>query len=122
MDLSTRQRQAEWMDEPDADPKLVAKSLRYIRRINWLFRYAHATVSHLDAFSRSWKPGQRITMIDLATGSADIPRSILRWADRRGIDLRIVGLDRHPTISREAWARARDPRLTIVRGDALDLP
>ncbi|HTL31450.1 MAG TPA: methyltransferase domain-containing protein [Tepidisphaeraceae bacterium] len=121
-DLTHRNRVAEWMDEPDADPKLVAQSLRYIRVINRLFRYTRATVSHLEQFSRRWKPNERITIADLATGSADIPRAILRWADRRGFDVHVVGVDRHPTISREALRRDPDPRLTIVRGDALDLP
>jgi hypothetical protein len=122
IDLRHRQRAAEWMDEPDADPKLVAQSLRYIRWINRLFRYAHATVAHLQQFSARWKQGDRITLVDLATGSADIPRAILRWADQRGFDVRIVGVDRHPTISRQALQGRPDPRLTIVRGDALDLP
>jgi hypothetical protein len=121
-DFTHRSRQAEWMDEPDADPRLVAKSLRYIRVINRLFRYTRATISHLERFSRRWNPGERITMLDLATGSADIPRAILRWASARGFDLRVVGLDRHPTISREALGGDHDPRLTIVRGDALELP
>jgi hypothetical protein len=121
-DLTQRNRKAEWMDAPDADPRLVAKSLRYIRWINRLFRYTHATITHLERFSRNWKPGERITIVDLATGSADIPRAILKWADRHRFDVRVVGLDRHPTISREALARHHDPRLTIVRGDALDVP
>jgi ubiquinone/menaquinone biosynthesis C-methylase UbiE len=119
-DLTHRNRRPEWMDEPDADPTLVAKSLRYIRWVNRLLLYTRATISHLETFSRSWKPGERITMVDLATGSADIPRAIIRWADRRGLDVHIVGVDRHPTISREAQRAQHDPRLKIVRTDALD--
>ena len=121
-DLTHRNRQAEWMDEPDADPHQVHQSLRYIRWVNRLLGYTRATLSHLDRFSKRWTPGERISMVDLATGSADIPRAILRWAQRRGFDVRIVGVDRHPEISREALAGHHDPRLTIVRGDALDLP
>ena len=62
------------MDEEFVDPALLADSLRFIRRVNWLFGYTRATLYHLDRFSRRWKPGERISMIDLATGSADIPR------------------------------------------------
>jgi hypothetical protein len=122
IDLRQRRRAPEWMDEPDADPTLVHQSLRYIRRINWLFRYTRATIAHLEAFSARWKPGERITMVDLATGSGDIPRAILRWARSRGFDLHFTGVDRHPTISREALEWQHDPRLTILRADALDLP
>lgn len=121
-DLTHRTRQAEWMDEPDADAGQVRRSLRYIRWVNRLLRYTQATIAHLEHFSSGWKPSERITIVDLATGSADIPRAILRWAERKGFDLHIVGVDRHPTISQEAMSPQPDPRLTIVRADALDLP
>jgi ubiquinone/menaquinone biosynthesis C-methylase UbiE len=121
-DLTHRNRKEEWMDEPDADPRLVAKSLRYIRVINRIFRYTQATLSHLEQFSQRWKPGERISIVDLATGSADIPRAILKWANRRGFDVHVVGVDRHPIISHEALDRHHESRLTIVRADALDLP
>lgn len=120
MDLSKRQRRDEWMDEPDADPRQVAQSLRYIRRVNRLFGYTRSTISHLARFSTRWKPGEPISIVDLATGSADIPRAILRWGDRRGFNLRVVGVDRHPTISRHASVDQSDPRLKIVRADALE--
>lgn len=119
--LNARRREAEWMDAPDADPVLLHKSLAFIRRINRLLGYTRATLHHLEAFSRSWKPTETIRIIDLATGSADIPRAILRWADRRKFDVRIVGVDLHPKTAAEA-AGASEPRLGIVRADVLDLP
>src|SRR5437763_16597213 len=93
--LDHRQREAEWMDAPDADPDQLRQSLRFIRRINSLLGYTRATLWHLDRFRRTWNPGQRITMIDFATGSADIPRAVLRWARRREFDVRIDAVDLH---------------------------
>src|SRR5437588_12493980 len=100
--LNLRHRESEWMDAPNADPKLLRKSLSYIRWINFLLRYARATISHLERFSRGWKRGETVHILDIATGSADIPRAILGWADRRGFDLRIVGIDLHPDTLIEA--------------------
>jgi SAM-dependent methyltransferase len=120
--LARRRREPEWMDEPDVDPALLRRSLGFIRRINTLLGYTRATLHHLDRFSRGWKPGERIRIIDLATGSADIPRAILRWADRRGFDVRIVGVDRHPVTAAAAGVGAADPRLRIVQADVFDLP
>ena len=80
------------MDTSTADPQLLKSSLRFIRRVNAVLGYTRATISHLERFSRSWKKGYTIRMVDLATGSADVPRAILRWADRRGWDVRIVGV------------------------------
>ena len=52
------------MDEPDVDPALLRRSLGFIRRINSLLGYTRATLHHLERFSRGWKPGERIRMID----------------------------------------------------------
>ncbi len=123
MDLSTRQRTIdELMDDDTADPAELRQSLRFIRRVNGWLGYTRGIVRHLERFSRSWQPGETIRLIDLATGSADIPQAILRWADRRGLDIRIVAVERHPVTVREAQRRNRDPRLTIVQADVFALP
>jgi len=119
--LSHRRREPEWMDAPDADPVLLRKSLAFIRRINLLLRYTRATIGHLKRFSRGWQPGQTIRILDVATGSADIPRAILAWAARCGFDVRVVGADLSQAVAAEASGRS-DPRLRIIRADALHLP
>jgi ubiquinone/menaquinone biosynthesis C-methylase UbiE len=122
--LSERRRRAEWMDEPGADPGELRRSLAFIRKVNRLLGYTRATIWHLERFSRNWRPGERIDIIDLATGSADIPRAILRWADKKGFDVHIVAVDLHDLTAREARAVSPivDPRLRIVRADVFDLP
>ena len=120
-DLTARRLEPEWMDDPDADPAELAAALAFIRRINAVLRYASATVGHLRRFSRAWPTDRPTTLLDVATGSADIPRAVLRWADRAGRDVRIVGLDLHAATLAVA-ARTPDPRLAFVRGDALALP
>jgi len=122
IDLSSRRREAEWMDAPDADPELLRKSLAYIRWVNRLFGYTRAMLSHLQRFSRRWKPGEPIRILDVATGSADIPRAILKWADRRHFNVRVVGVDLQATVAAEAATSNPDSRIRIVRANALDLP
>ena len=137
--LRTRNRQVEWMDDPAAAPEELARSLAYIRRINGLLGYTRATVGHLEQFSRRWKPGETIRILDVATGSADIPRAVLRWSRRRGFDVRIVAIDLHNTTLKlaagsprsvapspgtpgEGRGGGRSSSLQFVRGDALRLP
>ena len=120
--LEHRHREPEWMVEESVDPKLLADSLAFIRRVNRWLGYTRATLGHLERFSKHWKPGERITMVDLATGSADIPRAILKWADHRGFDVRIVAIDRHTVTARQAADGPVDPRLTILQGDVFNLP
>ena len=110
------------MDEPGADPIELRKSLAFIRGVNRALGYTRVILKHLDRFSANWKPGRTIRIIDIGTGSADIPIAILQWAGKRGFDVRVVGVDLHATIAGEAAAAADDPRLQIVRGNALDLP
>lgn len=110
------------MDRPDVDPSELRRSLAFIQQVNRFFGYTRAMVGHIERFSRSWKPGERIEIIDLATGSADIPRAILRWAETRGFDLHIVGIDLHDETLKTAGEQNSNPRLTLVRGDALDPP
>lgn len=121
--LQRRRREPEWMDAPGVDAATLAGSLRFIRRVNRALGYTRATISHLARFSRRWRPGQRITIADFATGSADVPLAIARWAAKGGFDVRVIALDLHDTtcaLAREATRR--EPSITIVRGDALDPP
>ena len=121
--LRSRRREAEWMDAPDVDPRELQSSLRFIRRINTLLGYTRATLAHVKHFGADWKPGERITFVDLATGSADIPRAILRWAVPRGLDVHVTGIDRHAETARTAQRESRDdPRLRIVQADVMRLP
>ena len=123
LDFSVRHREAEWMDAHDVDPRELEHALKFIRRVNALLGYTRATLSHLERFSRRWKQGERITIIDFATGSADIPRAILKWADRRGFDVQIVGVDLHAATAHiAAQEQDHDPRLRIVQCDVLKLP
>jgi ubiquinone/menaquinone biosynthesis C-methylase UbiE len=111
------------MDAPDADSALVRKSLRFLRRVNRLLGYTRSTLHHLDRFSRSWSHGEPIRILDVATGSADLPRAVLRWADLRKFhNVRVVGLDLLAAIAAAALAQNPDPRIEIVRGNALQLP
>ncbi len=119
--LATRRRQAEWMDET-TDERMLRDSLRFIRRVNALLGYRRAILGHLQRMSRHWKPGERITLLDLATGSADIPHAMLTWADQYGWDLHVTAIDRHPITLDEARTRSAHPRLHLLQADVFDLP
>src|SRR4051812_13501019 len=111
------------MDRPGVDANALRDSLRFIRRVNSLLGYTRATISHLERFSQRWKRSQVIRIIDFATGSADIPLAILRWADEKKWQVQVVGIDLHPITSQIAEEEvARDNRLSILRADATATP
>ena len=84
-----------------------------------MLRYTQSTLSHLERFSRGWKPGETIRILDVATGSGDVPRAILKWAKRKSFDVRVVGIDLHTMTARAAGA---DDVVRIVQADAMHLP
>jgi ubiquinone/menaquinone biosynthesis C-methylase UbiE len=122
--LHIRHREPEWMDADDVDAALLGDSLAFIRRVNVALGYTRATLHHLEQFSHRWRPGERVTILDVATGSADVPVAILRWGRRRGLDVRVIGVDRHAATVAAAARAARGwgERLRLVRADALALP
>jgi ubiquinone/menaquinone biosynthesis C-methylase UbiE len=65
----------------------------------------------------------RFTLLDIGTGSGDIPTVIARWARRQRIAARISGLEREAATVEEAVDQTRSfPEITILRGDAMAPP
>jgi 2-polyprenyl-3-methyl-5-hydroxy-6-metoxy-1,4-benzoquinol methylase len=120
--LRTRRRTDEFIDRPDADEGELRRSLAYIRKINHWLEYTDVTIAHFDAFSKHWEHGRTYRILDVATGSADIPWAILKWADGRGFKVEVVGIDLHAQILKIAEEDGPDPRLKLMRADAMNLP
>jgi ubiquinone/menaquinone biosynthesis C-methylase UbiE len=110
------------MDDDGVGEANLRRSLRFIQRINVALGYTRSILWHLERFSRRWGVDERIDIIDLATGSADIPRAILAWARKRKLDVHITAVDRHPVTVRVAAEGCEDPRLRVVQADVFDLP
>jgi 2-polyprenyl-3-methyl-5-hydroxy-6-metoxy-1,4-benzoquinol methylase len=80
----------ELMDRPQPVTAELERDLQSIRRFNrWFGSYAL-----ISFFLRGWiKPSERLRIVDLATGSGDIPRLMADYARRVGADVRIDALD-----------------------------
>lgn len=116
----------ELMDDPQADRAQLDRALGFIRRINRRLGGVRALVGWLEAWSGGWPGGRPVTLLDIATGSADLPIAAVRWARGRGIDLRITAIDLHETtldLAREHVASYPElaDAITIRRADALGL-
>jgi len=125
-----RRLTAELMDDPAVPHSELAASLSYLRTLNRWLGNRRILFSLLRSWSARWPKDQPITLLDIATGSADIPLAIRAWALARGHDLRITAIDCHESTLAEARthiekASRADPRLaegiTLLRADAKDL-
>jgi len=112
----------ELIDEPGISDEDLRASLEYIRVVNRRFGGSRALIRHLSQWSRRWPKDRPVTMLDVGTGSADIPLAARAWARGRGFDLRITAMDLHEkTVALARTHVAADPGIEIVRGDALAL-
>lgn len=112
----------ELMDEPGVPREELDAALRYIRTVNGRYGGSRALIAHLERWSRRWPKDRPITMLDVGTGSADIPLAARTWARGAGFDLRVTAVDLHETtldLAREHIAG--DPGITLARADALRL-
>jgi ubiquinone/menaquinone biosynthesis C-methylase UbiE len=112
----------ELMDEPGRPPSELAHALSDLRGVNRWLGGTRVVLRHLAALvDRNPRAGYRI--LDIGTGSGDIPLSIVRWTKARGMGIEIVATDNHPTtleLARRHTAEARE--ITIENADALALP
>lgn len=113
---------SELMDEPTADRAELARSLADIRAVNRWLGGTRVVLHHLaELVERHPRPCWRI--LDIASGSGDIPLAVAQWARKRGIRMEIVASDNHEsTLAMAIEHTAADPAVRTAQADALELP
>jgi ubiquinone/menaquinone biosynthesis C-methylase UbiE len=112
----------ELMDDPAVPRRELGRALRYIRAVNRGLGGVKALLSHLRAWSVNWPRNRPITLLDVATGSADLPLAACRWARRAGFDLRVTGIDKHSETLAFAREQTRaESAITLEQVDALEM-
>lgn len=93
-DVSRRRRRAEWMDDPELDPALHAAALTGLARIN-LFSGSTRILwpSVFEAARRKNAGHKPLRVLDVATGSGDVPVRLWKKARRAGLQLDIAACD-----------------------------
>ena len=95
------------MDRPQPVSSELENDLRNLRQLNRFFG-SHCLVRN---FMRRWiEAGDHVRIVDLATGSGDIPRLIVDYAQKIGAKVEVDALDRQP------------PTLEIARNLSADYP
>jgi ubiquinone/menaquinone biosynthesis C-methylase UbiE len=111
----------ELLDRPDVDPGVLAGNLGDLRLMNRWLGWAAAVRRDLDVLMAR-RALRSATVLDIATGSADIPRHIVVAASRR--QRRVTAIASDVSAAVLAQARAADPaaRVALVQHDGAALP
>lgn len=110
----------ELLDEPYHDRAELEHSLDQVAEVNRLLGGTRAVLRTLDEIGP--RTGD-LSILDIGTGSADIPIAIERWARERSRTVHITATDLHPQMIEIAADRARNiPSIRVEPANALDLP
>jgi 2-polyprenyl-3-methyl-5-hydroxy-6-metoxy-1,4-benzoquinol methylase len=102
-DITHRHREAELMDDPALDEAEHRAALRGLRRVNQLSRTAAALWGPIHRLANT--PGHGpVSVLDIATGSGDVPIALARRAARDNVKLLVAACD----VSERAIAMAKD--------------
>jgi SAM-dependent methyltransferase len=103
----------------------VRRSLHDIRRINTYLGGARVACNATMVMLQKHKL-QNATVLDIGTGSADIPMRLVQLAQSRNIDLRVLALDnnvRHLQVAREDLSQQPlAENVHLLQADAFRLP
>lgn len=116
--LGARSYEHEIFDDHEPTQDVVDRMYRFLTMVNRRFGGAAATINRFESFSGTWRAGERIDVLDIATGAADIPRALIAWGRERGFDVHVTAVDRSP--SAVDYARRDGPadrRLHLLRAD-----
>ena len=108
----------ELMDRPQPVSTELERDLQNLRQLNrWFGSY-----SLIESFLRRWiNPGDRLRVIDLATGSGDIPRLVADFARGVKADVRIDAVDQQAATLEIARKLSRGyPNISFTQTDILE--
>lgn len=118
--MKRRDHATELLDALEHDRAVLEASLAHVAQVNRWLGGTRALLRHMTPLIAE----RGVTRIlDIGTGSADLPRSIVDWARRQQRNVEIVAADLHPQMRAIAAQQcAAYPEITVQYADAVSLP
>ena len=120
--FDSRATATEFLDRPDCNPALAAASYRFMETVNCYFGGIRTVRRFLATETAGRHAGAPLRILDIGSGSCDIPLAVSRWARAHGIPLHFTCLEMagHAVdIARRQLARAGDPAVQLLQEDVL---
>ncbi|XID94726.1 SAM-dependent methyltransferase [Paenibacillaceae bacterium WGS1546] len=121
--FASRATKPELMDDATQGGEELREALRHLGALNRIFGASGPLLYGVGQLWRQLGKPRRLTLLDVGSGSGELNRALLRWAERNRVDLIIVLAD----ITEEARAEAerlyrQDSRVSFAKRDLFDLP
>lgn len=121
-DFSQRCTEPEIMDGNNYTPEEARAAYADLRRVNRYLGGTRALLRHLLPLMEAC-PSRPVSLLDVGTGSADIPQAIVRAARLKNLDLQVVAVDANAHALSAARETSDDfPEIHLVQAQALSLP
>jgi 2-polyprenyl-3-methyl-5-hydroxy-6-metoxy-1,4-benzoquinol methylase len=115
-----RARGSEFLDRPDADPRLVEQGYQFMKVVNRIGGGIRVVRRFLAQELSDSASRDAVTVLDIGAGDCDIPLAVTRWADRRGLKVRFTCLDHDPKaveLAQRRIARCNCRTVSAVQAD-----
>ncbi len=110
--MLSRIRVAELMDDPNLDPASHEEALRGLERLNILSSSASSIWARLKASSIAKTSGP-VKVLDVATGSGDIPIQLWKYSKKAGNNFEFTGADISSTAISLAKLKAQEGNIPV---------
>jgi ubiquinone/menaquinone biosynthesis C-methylase UbiE len=120
--LSRRTHPHEILDEGNHPDQELFGTFEDMRRVNSLLGGTRITLRSVERLTGHLARGHTLTVADIGTGHADIPRAVRNWCERRGISCRGIGVDLDLATLKTASALQANRDLSLIQGNMLNLP
>lgn len=113
--FKVRATQEEWLDLPDSDDVMVLRSHAFMRMVNRCFGGRRIVRNFLWEQILEHRPDRMIRILDIGSGSCDIPLALYAWARRRGIALQLLCVEKDQRAFAEGLGAIEKRQVTGIR-------
>ncbi len=93
MDLTRRIDRPELMDTQVFPVDVMRETLNFLGVTTRFFGGAEIVIKHFARWSRTWRAGENIRVLDVGTGGAEIPIALVKWARKAGFKIEVTAID-----------------------------